>query len=207
MEASESDYHVITLSVITLSGFNWSMKQTLKAKETDFTPQIPIIPIRVTHLIIFTRAKSNSWKASWLNTKYWSAELYCYASIFTLLIYWRINITFRLPNCVLVPHIGSATVDTRTHMATLTAENIIAGIQGQQMPEQLCWWSLRYFEPKNCDNCVDFLNIFLMNNWVDLFNIFVRTIVFGFRKFYKVNILNQIFWYQKLHHCEIKTIF
>jgi phosphoglycerate dehydrogenase-like enzyme len=44
---------------------------------------------------------------------------------------------FRLPNCVLIPHIGSATVDTRTRMATLTAENLIAGINGQKMPEQL----------------------------------------------------------------------
>lgn len=43
----------------------------------------------------------------------------------------------KLPNCVLIPHIGSATVDTRTRMATLTAENLIAGINGQKMPEQL----------------------------------------------------------------------
>jgi hypothetical protein len=53
LEASESDYHVIPLSVITLSGFNCSTKQTLKAKETDFTSQIPIIPMRLTHILQF----------------------------------------------------------------------------------------------------------------------------------------------------------
>jgi glyoxylate reductase len=31
-----------------------------------------------------------------------------------------------LPNCVCVPHIGSATLATRTRMATLAAENLAA---------------------------------------------------------------------------------
>jgi len=44
---------------------------------------------------------------------------------------------FRLDNCVLIPHIGSATIQTRTRMATLTAENIIAGIQDEKMPSEL----------------------------------------------------------------------
>jgi len=43
----------------------------------------------------------------------------------------------RLHNCVLIPHIGSATLQTRTRMATLTAENLIAGISGQKMPAEL----------------------------------------------------------------------
>jgi len=43
----------------------------------------------------------------------------------------------RLDNCVLIPHIGSATIQTRTRMATLTAENIIAGIQDEKMPSEL----------------------------------------------------------------------
>lgn len=42
-----------------------------------------------------------------------------------------------LKNCILIPHIGSATLQTRTRMATLTAENLIAGIHGQPMPAQL----------------------------------------------------------------------
>jgi len=39
-----------------------------------------------------------------------------------------------LPNCVLLPHIGSATVKTRTAMAVLAAKNIIAGLEGETMP-------------------------------------------------------------------------
>ena len=45
----------------------------------------------------------------------------------------------KLKNCVLIPHIGSATIQTRTKMATLTAENLIQGIQNLPMPAQLCW--------------------------------------------------------------------
>ena len=44
----------------------------------------------------------------------------------------------KLKNCVLIPHIGSATIQTRTKMATLTAENLIQGIQNLPMPAQLC---------------------------------------------------------------------
>ena len=40
---------------------------------------------------------------------------------------------------VLIPHIGSATVQTRTAMAMLTARNVIAALEGQQMPAQLLW--------------------------------------------------------------------
>ncbi|XP_021922275.1 glyoxylate reductase/hydroxypyruvate reductase-like isoform X2 [Zootermopsis nevadensis] len=39
-----------------------------------------------------------------------------------------------LPNCVLLPHVGSATVKTRTAMAVLAAENIIAALEGKPMP-------------------------------------------------------------------------
>ena len=48
------------------------------------------------------------------------------------------NPLIKLKNCVLIPHIGSATLQTRTKMATLTAENIIQGIQNLPMPSQLC---------------------------------------------------------------------
>jgi len=42
-----------------------------------------------------------------------------------------------LPNCTLIPHLGSATIQTRTEMAVMTAGNIIAGLTGQKMPAQL----------------------------------------------------------------------
>ncbi|HZU06799.1 MAG TPA: D-glycerate dehydrogenase [Chloroflexota bacterium] len=39
-----------------------------------------------------------------------------------------------LPNCLVVPHIGSASVATRTRMATLAAENILAVLAGHTPP-------------------------------------------------------------------------
>ncbi len=39
-----------------------------------------------------------------------------------------------LPNCVVLPHIGSASVATRTKMALMAAENLIAGVLGEQVP-------------------------------------------------------------------------
>jgi glyoxylate/hydroxypyruvate reductase len=42
-----------------------------------------------------------------------------------------------LENCVILPHIGSATVEVRTAMSELTARNIIAGLTGQKMPNEL----------------------------------------------------------------------
>lgn len=40
----------------------------------------------------------------------------------------------KLPNCVLLPHIGSATLETRMTMAVLTAKNILAGLEGKPLP-------------------------------------------------------------------------
>ncbi|HEY5197573.1 MAG TPA: NAD(P)-dependent oxidoreductase, partial [Solirubrobacteraceae bacterium] len=40
----------------------------------------------------------------------------------------------RLPNTVLVPHIGSATRSTRDAMARLCAENVIAVLEGREPP-------------------------------------------------------------------------
>jgi glyoxylate reductase len=37
-----------------------------------------------------------------------------------------------LPNVVLTPHVGSATVGTRTAMAVLAAENLIAALEGRR---------------------------------------------------------------------------
>jgi len=39
-----------------------------------------------------------------------------------------------LPNCVVVPHIASATVATRERMATMAAENLLAGLRGERLP-------------------------------------------------------------------------
>jgi len=36
-----------------------------------------------------------------------------------------------LPNCLVVPHIGSASIATRTSMAVMAAENLLAGLQGK----------------------------------------------------------------------------
>ncbi|MFO7320563.1 MAG: D-glycerate dehydrogenase [Chloroflexota bacterium] len=39
-----------------------------------------------------------------------------------------------LPNVLVVPHIGSATVKTRERMAIMAADNLIAGVQGRPLP-------------------------------------------------------------------------
>ncbi len=41
---------------------------------------------------------------------------------------------YKLPNCVIAPHIASATHDTRNAMATLCAENLLAGVKGERLP-------------------------------------------------------------------------
>lgn len=41
---------------------------------------------------------------------------------------------FKLPNCLIVPHIGSATRNTRKHMALRACENLLAGLQGRRLP-------------------------------------------------------------------------
>jgi lactate dehydrogenase-like 2-hydroxyacid dehydrogenase len=39
-----------------------------------------------------------------------------------------------LPNCLVVPHIASASWATRTRMAVMAAENLLAGLRGQRLP-------------------------------------------------------------------------
>jgi glyoxylate reductase len=41
-----------------------------------------------------------------------------------------------LPNVVLLPHVGSASVATRTRMADLTVANLLAGLAGEAMPHE-----------------------------------------------------------------------
>jgi glyoxylate reductase len=40
----------------------------------------------------------------------------------------------KLPNCIVAPHIASATVQTRNNMAEICANNLIAGVTGQHLP-------------------------------------------------------------------------
>ena len=39
-----------------------------------------------------------------------------------------------LPNCLVVPHLGSATTQTREAMAVLAAKNLVAGLRGERLP-------------------------------------------------------------------------
>ncbi len=39
-----------------------------------------------------------------------------------------------LPNCLIIPHLGSATVATRMKMATMAAQNLLAGVKGERLP-------------------------------------------------------------------------
>jgi lactate dehydrogenase-like 2-hydroxyacid dehydrogenase len=39
-----------------------------------------------------------------------------------------------LPNCLVVPHIASASHATRTRMACMAAENLLAGLRGERLP-------------------------------------------------------------------------
>ena len=39
-----------------------------------------------------------------------------------------------LPNCLIVPHLGSASVATRSRMAEMAAQNALAGLRGERLP-------------------------------------------------------------------------
>jgi phosphoglycerate dehydrogenase-like enzyme len=41
---------------------------------------------------------------------------------------------YRLPNCLILPHIGSATWNTRRRMAERACENLLAGLEGRKLP-------------------------------------------------------------------------
>ena len=47
-----------------------------------------------------------------------------------------------LDNVVLLPHVGSATIETRTRMARMAADNLLAGLAGQKPPNCLNWETL-----------------------------------------------------------------
>jgi glyoxylate reductase len=48
-----------------------------------------------------------------------------------------------LENVVLLPHVGSATVETRTRMAVMAVENLLAGLRGDPPPNCLNWADIR----------------------------------------------------------------
>jgi phosphoglycerate dehydrogenase-like enzyme len=39
-----------------------------------------------------------------------------------------------LPNCIVTPHIASGSIATRGKMATIAADNLIAGLRGDRLP-------------------------------------------------------------------------
>lgn len=39
-----------------------------------------------------------------------------------------------LPNVIVIPHIGSASIQTRNQMAAMAAENLLAGLRGEKLP-------------------------------------------------------------------------
>jgi glyoxylate reductase len=41
---------------------------------------------------------------------------------------------YTLPNCVIAPHVASATTGTRDAMATMCADNLLAGVAGRPLP-------------------------------------------------------------------------
>lgn len=44
------------------------------------------------------------------------------------------NVLLTMPNVAVLPHIGTATIETRDAMATLAAQNVIAGLNGKRIP-------------------------------------------------------------------------
>ena len=44
---------------------------------------------------------------------------------------------FDLQNCLILPHIGSATFGTRKRMAEMACANLLAGLEGQKLPNQV----------------------------------------------------------------------
>lgn len=44
------------------------------------------------------------------------------------------HILYTLPNCLIVPHIGSATYNSRLRMAELACDNLLAGLAGARLP-------------------------------------------------------------------------
>ncbi|MBI5290036.1 MAG: D-glycerate dehydrogenase [Chloroflexi bacterium] len=46
------------------------------------------------------------------------------------------DVLLSAPNCVLLPHIGSATLATRSRMANMAVDNCLAGLRGEPLPHR-----------------------------------------------------------------------
>lgn len=53
----------------------------------------------------------------------------------------------QLRNVVLLPHVGSATIETRTKMALRAAKNLLAGLRGERPPDCLNWEAITEYGP------------------------------------------------------------
>jgi glyoxylate reductase len=42
-----------------------------------------------------------------------------------------------MPNVIITPHLGSATVETRRRMAEISVENLLAGLRGDPLPQSV----------------------------------------------------------------------
>jgi glyoxylate reductase len=62
------------------------------------------------------------------------------------------NPLLKLKNVVLTPHIGSATIETRTRMAVLAAENTIKALKNEIPPNLVNPQALKYRKNKNLDS-------------------------------------------------------
>ena len=47
------------------------------------------------------------------------------------------HVLVKEPRCVVLPHVGSATIETRMGMAGLAARNVLAGVEGAEMGAEL----------------------------------------------------------------------
>lgn len=48
-----------------------------------------------------------------------------------------VHVLITLIRCVILPHIGSATNETRRDMAILSVKNLLAGVKGEPLPASL----------------------------------------------------------------------
>ncbi len=56
-----------------------------------------------------------------------------------------------LPNCVITPHIASATVETRDAMASIAAANLLAGLSGRPLPHEVRDLGFSALDPPGCN--------------------------------------------------------
>ncbi|ETP33066.1 hypothetical protein F442_18336 [Phytophthora nicotianae P10297] len=45
---------------------------------------------------------------------------------------------YSLENCIVLPHVGSASTKTRQVMARIAVDNVLAGVTGEELPHAVC---------------------------------------------------------------------